>query len=409
MVNNYPPPIYGKEPSSWAQSTILVRLPEIATRMIQENTFSPQVIERVSSLIEGIPDQSLRKLTDRHAPDSAKWDAYLAPQTGKKWLEVPWFFAEHYFYRRIMEAVDYFVQSQDPFLYQKRQGLIQSREDTEQYTAVIAKRLERGKKHTDLLREVLLFSLWGNQADLSLWPAGSSQTPKHSSQNTLQDHLLADDSARILKTLHHRDPETNRVDIMLDNAGFELICDLGLTDTLLTHHLAESVVLHVKAHPTFVSDVIQEDIELTVDFLQRSGVKDSADLATRLKKHIQEDRIIITPHFFWNSPLPMWEIPPDLLEDLSQSQLLISKGDANYRRLLGDRQWDFTLPFQEVVDYLPVPVAALRSFKAELAVGLTLDQIQETFNKDPNWLTDGKWAVMQFSPGSLSTANTGCT
>jgi len=95
----------------------------------------------------------------------------------------------------------------------------------------------------------------------------------------------------------------------------------------------------------------------------------------------------------------MWNLPTDLQEQLSGADLLISKGDANYRRLLGDLQWDFTIPFHQVVDYLPVPLAALRTLKAELAVGLDLDQVREVYNQDPNWLTDGKWGVVHFAPG----------
>jgi hypothetical protein len=82
-----------------------------------------------------------------------------------------------------------------------------------------------------------------------------------------------------------------------------------------------------------------------------------------------------------------------------KSTLLISKGDANYRRILGDREWDITLPFHQAVDFLPVPLAAIRTLKAELAVGLEIDQIQQVFNQDPNWMVDGKWGVVHFAPG----------
>jgi hypothetical protein len=192
---------------------------------------------------------------------------------------------------------------------------------------------------------------------------------------------------------------------MLDNAGFELVCDLGLADTLIKYNLAAEVLLHVKAHPTFVSDVINDDIAQTVEFLKGSEEQDIRNLGERLEKHVQKKKIRTKANFFWNSPLPMWELPPDLREDLSGADLLISKGDANYRRLLGDRQWDFTFPFHQVVDYLPVPVAALRTSKAELAVGLDLDQIREVYNQDPNWLVDGKWGVVHFAPGKSPEVN----
>ena len=95
----------------------------------------------------------------------------------------------------------------------------------------------------------------------------------------------------------------------------------------------------------------------------------------------------------------MWDLPRDIREDLKKSSLLISKGDANYRRILGDREWDITEGFHQIVDYLPVPLAALRTLKCELAVGLDLDQIQFVFNQDPKWMINGKWGVIHFSPG----------
>lgn len=405
MNTKYPPPIYGTEPGSWARSTVLDRLPQIAGRVMDENEFPGPVVDKLIQLKNGIPDQLIRSLNDRHAPDAAVWEGYLEPQVGKNWLEVPWFFAEHYFYRRIMEAVDYFNVGSDPFFYQKEQGLIKTREDIQAYASVITQWLKGGGKVHNLLWEALLFSLWGNQADLSLWPAGSSGTPKHTSQKSLKEHLLADDSSQILRLLTRKSTTEKRVDLMLDNAGFELVCDLGLADTILTHHLAGEVNLHVKAHPTFVSDVISQDIDQTVDFLQKSEQEETRNLGDRLEKHFRERRIRTVTNFFWNSPLPMWELPSDLRQELSGSDLLISKGDANYRRLLGDRQWDFTLPFHQVVDYLSVPLVALRTLKAELAVGLDLDQIRETYNQDPNWMVDGKWGVVHFAPGTTPRPN----
>jgi hypothetical protein len=42
------------------------------------------------------------------APDVAFWNRELAAYQGRTWLEVPWYFAEAYFYRRLLEAVRYF-------------------------------------------------------------------------------------------------------------------------------------------------------------------------------------------------------------------------------------------------------------------------------------------------------------
>ena len=187
---------------------------------------------------------------------------------------------------------------------------------------------------------------------------------------------------------------------MLDNAGFELVSDLALVELLISNNLIEQIILHVKAHPTFVSDVIEEDLDKTIKYLTDSSEKSSRELGTRLNKYFEEGKIMSRAHFFWNSPLPMWKLPQDLQDDLKESRLLIIKGDANYRRILGDRQWDFTTPFHQAVDYLPVPMVALRTLKAELAVGLALEQIQEVFNQDSNWLLNGKWGVIHYAKGA---------
>jgi hypothetical protein len=192
----------------------------------------------------------------------------------------------------------------------------------------------------------------------------------------------------------------SRIDLLLDNAGFELISDLSLADLLISLGLVEQVYLLPKVHPTFVSDVIPGDIGEAVDYLINQDEPAARSFGIRLSDHFQSDKLVIKEDLFWNSPLEMWELPPDLRNEWKKSSLVISKGDANYRRLLGDRQWDFTVPFAEAVDYLPVPLAALRTSKAELAVGLDPVQIQRAEQADPTWMVDGRWGVVHYAgPG----------
>ncbi|MFL7812238.1 MAG: damage-control phosphatase ARMT1 family protein [Anaerolineales bacterium] len=400
MTGHYPPPIYSTEPGSWAFSTVSKRLPEIARRIMAENQLGKSAVNRLELLIKDIQSGKIRSLEDQGAPDQQDWDAYIDPYLGKGWLEVPWFFAEHYFYRRVMEAVEYFKLGLDPFAYQKRQGLETSRQDISVLAAFLSRALVDPQQLEDSLLEGLYFSLWGNQADLSLWPADAADSPKHDSRKTLQDHLLANHIQPVLDLLLNRPDPVPQVDLMVDNAGFELVADLGLADLMLGLGLVNSLVLHVKAHPTFVSDVIQADVGETIAFLCAERDTHIKDFGKRLETYRNQGQLQTKSSFFWNSPLPMWQYPPDLGNEWRGSALLISKGDANYRRILGDRQWDFTVPFAEAVDYLPLPLAALRTVKAELAVGLELEQIQDVFNQDPNWLTDGKWGVIHYAPGS---------
>ena len=293
----------------------------------------------------------------------------------------------------------YFSSRKDPFHNTKQEGLVKNSQDIQAFCRFMSESLSDDKNLPQVLLDVLYFSLWGNQADLSLWPAGDERDPKHSSSKILKDFLLEDHSKQVVNRLTKTKDPIDRIDIILDNAGFELVTDLGIADILLSRGVADTIVLHVKSHPTFVSDVIQDDLDRTVAYLLSSSDEDISAFGNRLSGFIKDAKIITREDFFWNSPLAMWEIPQNLREEFSKSSLLISKGDANYRRLVGDRVWDLTLPFHQVVDYLPVPRVALRTLKAEVAVGLNLDQIREVFNQDPDWMVDGRWGVIQFASG----------
>jgi hypothetical protein len=92
-------------------------------------------------------------------------------------------------------------------------------------------------------------------------------------------------------------------------------------------------------------------------------------------------------------------MPDGIRQELSESDLVVSKGDANYRRLSGDLDWPPTTPFQDVVRYFPTALLALRVLKAELALGLTSNQVQDLDIQDPDWRFNGNWAVIQFFKG----------
>jgi Damage-control phosphatase ARMT1-like domain len=59
-------------------------------------------------------------------------------------------------------------------------------------------------------------------------------------------------------------------------------------------------------------------------------------------------------------------MPQRLRDELADSAVVFVKGDANYRRMLGDRTWPLDTPFADVAAYWPAPVCPLRTLKAEL-------------------------------------------
>jgi uncharacterized protein with ATP-grasp and redox domains len=242
---------------------------------------------------------------------------------------------------------------------------------------------------------LLYFALWGNRADLSLWPINEEESEETRQEIHLeQTHILVDDTSRLAERITSFDKV--RIDIIADNAGFELVCDLCLADFLLASQAAGIIHLHLKPHPTFVSDATIKDVHDTLEVLAADGDQEVQSLAYRLQNYITEGRLLCRDDYFWTAPLVFWEMPEELRSELAQSSLIFIKGDANYRRCLGDRKWSYTTPFEDIVCYFPAPIAALRTLKSEVAAGLQLEQIETLNQEDPQWLTNGQWGVIQF-------------
>lgn len=247
------------------------------------------------------------------------------------------------------------------------------------------KATETGKTADQVVQaDKLLFSemceicLWGNATDLSLLTSltyediqslQGSEARKSSQKNIIVNELGSAFDVLQKSRKEKRDSE-RRVDIVLDNSGFELYVDLILAGYLLSSGLATSVVLHPKLIPWFVSDVIPRDFS---DLL--SALSDPQEFYTRRDEtgkaypslseketsdvkflfdqwsQLHEDgKLIIRPHAFWTSPGSYWRMPgtaPELFEDLKQSELVLFKGDLNYRKLVNDVS--LIAPFTEII------------------------------------------------------------
>ena len=392
-----PDPIRNNVPGTWAHDTITRRLADIVRGVLAENELEPEAIASLERLIAEIPEGAIRPLHD-----TTDWNHYITPYLGQNWLNVPYFFAETYFYRRILEAIGYFVDEEfDPFADRKRRGLLTTREAIRQLCQRVEEALAQSSP--EVLSQLLLADLWGNRADLSLFAADLAEAKTMVAGG--RERLLVDETPAVLDHLLDLSgfsidikPEGSerRIDFIVDNAGFELVCDLALAAYLLGSETAASVHLHLKAHPTFVSDATKLDVAQTIPFLLSDGDSEVEALAARLKGWWDNGRLQLHAHPFWTSPLPMWEMPGDLSDGLARSHLIIAKGDANYRRLLGDNHWPFTTPFAAIVSYMPAPLLALRALKSELAAGLSETQIGWLNGEDGQWLMNGRWGVIQF-------------
>ncbi|MEC4818428.1 MAG: damage-control phosphatase ARMT1 family protein [Scytonema sp. PMC 1069.18] len=395
-----PPSLVGAEIGTFTEYTVTQRMPGIARRVIAENNFPANINANLEKLASELPCGSVPPLLDDTGVDFAAWDGYLAAYKGQRWVDVPWFFAETYFYRLILQITNYFLpeewQGLDPFALQKRQGLESSLDSTVTLCGQVSKWLEASQQQDQSAEEALMallyFALWGNRADLSLWSAFEGDRSRFDIQSQ-QAHILVDDAPKVTEMLTGNKPGC--IDFVADNAGFELICDLCFVDFVLSSGVTSQVQLHLKSHPTFVSDAMVKDVHDTVKFLASVSAQEVTSFAKRLQEHITLGRLVLSDDYFWTSPLAFWEIPDSLRTEFSKSSLIVIKGDANYRRLLGDRHWNFTTNLADIVSYLPTPVLALRTLKSELAVGIKPQVLEKVANSDSDWLTNGQWGLIQ--------------
>jgi uncharacterized protein with ATP-grasp and redox domains len=402
-IKPLPEPLSGSAINSFAHFTITERFPKIVRELLADNEFPSQVRQNLENLIQEILSSPLRPLNDDSAPDVQDWHRYITPYLGKNWLQVPWFFVEMFFYRRILEAIGYYqagsLKGYDPFLKQKQRLLesasVSIRELGEQLEESLDNQHQFAEKQRADLQQLLTLDVWGNQADLSMWSASETR-PDHQNSDDQRSHLLVDRAEEVFNYLTTLEKKPSRVDFILDNYGPELVHDIGLADYLLSTNMVSSIRFHAKPTPHYVSDAMIKDIYATIDYLAGRKEESVRRLATRIMEHIHEGRLELKEDFFWTSPLYFWEMPKHIHQELVESDLVISKGDANYRRLAGDLNWPPITPFEDVVCYFPTSLLALRVLKAELALGLTPEQVQKLEKQDPEWKVNGNWAVIQF-------------
>jgi hypothetical protein len=383
-----PPPKIGIDrPGSFSRGVFHERHPVLVANLLDDHPYPPRLRFGLESLLAETLDGTV-PADPPPGPDEAAWAAQLAEHAGRPWSALPFLWAEAYFYRRLLDAVEYFDRESpwcgvDPFAPQKRRQLDgpEILADLDAYTAL-------ADRDPAERRQALLYAaLWGNQADLGFRTNNPGATHGKGADAVVVDHSPA--LWEILGAPGHLP-----VIVVADNAGREITADLAFIDAVLEAGTA-AAELHLKADPFFVSDATGRDVLDTLDALAANPHAPVRDLAARLREALRAGRLRLRTHGFYTLPSTYRELPPALGRDFAASKLVILKGDLNYRRLTGDREWDAVVPFDAVADYFPGAVAALRTAKSDTAVGMDPARLAELERTEPDWRVSGEHAVIQ--------------
>lgn len=395
MGRTLPPPLMTSEAGSFAEKTIRERKPQIIARVRADHVYPLEIEDALVDFRDEIAGEPIAPLPDvtGERGQAAIWRKTWAPFEGRTWRQVPWYFAEAYFYRRLLHAVQYFEpgpwQNHDPFGPQKATQIDGAINALQHLWPTLASLDPRER-----LTALLLAALWGNRADLSnltvdlgALGAGSADGERH--------NLLIDDTEAACERLMH----AGHVAFICDNVGADSLHDLALADYLLAQGWALRVTLHLKAHPFFVSDASPADIRQTITRIGKTAPSKLSALGSRLSRALETSALTLADDPFWNGPGLFDTVPEHLGAVLADADLVILKGDVNYRRLLGDRHWPYHTDLAEVArtfaPRIARPFLVLRTLKGEIMVGLEPGQAAALAAEDATWLINGQRGIVQ--------------
>jgi hypothetical protein len=387
-----PIPLTGADPASFAHGVLHRRHRRLVEQARNANPYSPEqvaALDRLAGELEGTIGPLGADVHDA-VEKGADWRTWSQPHLGRRWDEVPFLWAESYFYRRLLDAVGFFTPGPaywlDPFGHLKTAELDASALDAELAELDWIADVDPAQR----IGAILTAALRGNRADLG-FAAHSARFEVPDLDAAVED-LVVDDTARVWAALGDGGAS---VCLVADNAGRELLADLLLVDELLESGRAAEVVLHVKPTPYYVSDATAADVAAG---LRRLGV--AGGHATRAARRLQEafraGRARLRTSWFHVAPFEFDRMPDELAADFAHATLTVLKGDLNYRRLVGDRAWPPGTAVAEAAGYFPGPVVALRTLKSDVVVGVPADRMAALDRRQPDWRIAGTHAMVQF-------------
>jgi len=421
-------PLSAKYKDTFAYPTIKDRCPVILCKVIDHlhrernnvgRDMGAEAMNGVSKVVEELSKLRYEMQTSKPIVDLVDgvgnadvWNDYLKDQKmnekNPSWFSSAWLWVECYMYRRITQALNMTGVEQlkglDYFRQQKEDGYHGSLPSMVQLGSWLVSQLssltpDMYQKTWGTLVQVCL---WGNKCDLSISAgdrAVASGDPVAALQ-ILQENILTDSKEEAWQYMVDK---AGIVDIVMDNSGFELFTDLCLADFLVSSGVAAQVRMRVKDQPWFVSDTTIPDITWTINQLSM-GLENTSPLAELSRKwssYFKTGVWVVKADSFWTYPHSfnlMADTDPVLYQELGEACLVIFKGDLNYRKLVGDLNWETTATFKSALQgFLPTSVLSLRTAKADVMVGLEPGQAERVTKMDSQWMVSGQWGVIQYA------------
>ncbi|HEX3770661.1 MAG TPA: ARMT1-like domain-containing protein [Polyangiaceae bacterium] len=375
-----PSPIRTDAANAFAHYSMQVRVPRIARDTLARNPDYPapvrDALERLAAAIEANAPVPAPLAP---AADIPGWRAAHAEHAGETWLATEWFYAELAFYRELGHAARFWETDRDPFGPAKEEEIAGTR-PWERLELALALPGARDARLHAILDEVL----WANRVDLSYAIAAS--------RGRADDDLLVDDRAAAIRRLV---TPGARVHLVADNTGTELALDMALVGAVLEDPAA-TVTIHLKLEPVFVSDAMPRDVWRLLARMREHGGA-ARGLADRVAAAFDEGRFALAPDAFWSGPRYLWQAPPHLSEALRAATIVVFKGDANYRRVIGDAMWPGSASFAGATAYVGAPLVALRTMKSDALVGVPDAVCARLDTSDPKWRDEGGYGLIQAS------------
>ena len=370
-MTQVPPPILSNAPESFPWSVLHDRHPALIDKVRDGLPYPPELSRALDGLAEEITGAIKPLPGDAH--DHATWAEWGRDHIGKSWFDVPFLWAESFFYRKLLEAVGYFRpgpwQGIDPFEPVKSAELRgQALADD---LAVLDGQPRPGRGPADRVAV--------GQPGRPGFPAGTGgRPPSRGAGGGRQRGDVA--AAGVARSVWSRTTPAGSW------------CPTSCWPTTCSHTgRADRIVLQVKAYPYFISDATTADVLASVRRLAHD------EAGQRLWQALRTGTLVIRAHPFSCAPWSYHHMPADLAAEFGAATVTIMKGDLNYRRLVGDRPWPADTPFETVTSYFPGPVVALRTLKSDVVVGVPTDVLAKLETTGEPWRTNGAHALIQIS------------